>query len=382
MVIWCSDVLCQNESPCNGIPNNELVNNPAFCGSYFLCIENEIGLDGICPTETPVFNSVSRQCDTLANYFCEDISTSDPCVGLDNDVKVNNPESCGAYWTCIEQEIGLDGTCPVETPVFNTNTGQCDTLENYFCVDTSLPVPPSDPCTGLENDVKVNNPENCGAYWTCIEETAAIPGQCLGDLPVFNPTTGQCDTVENYECFDPEIPDRCYGKENGWFINDPSHCHAYFVCWNNRISLSGRCDGLNFNEAEQLCDWQYDCVAQPPTTTAPETTTVENETDDPEETTLADETTETPIDEEPETPSSPCPPTGIVNIMQPGSCVNYFMCINGVAVPRECQPTLQFDSEQGGCNREELVRCVRSECPIEDDIDNIIFVESPWSCSE
>lgn len=308
MVIWCSDVLCQNENPCADTVNNELVNNPAFCGNYFHCIEQEIGLDGNCPEETPVFNTITRQCDTLENYFCEDI------------------------------------------------------------VSTDAP----DPCTGLDNDVKVNNPESCGAYWTCIEETAALPGLCVGELPVFNPTTGQCDTVENYECFDEqipdeEVPDRCDGKENGWFINDPSHCHAYFVCWNNRISLSGRCNDLNFNEAEQLCDWQYQCISPPTTTAEPETTTVEIEIETP-----------TP---EPETDSR-CPASGIFNIMKPGSCVDYFLCINGIAMPRSCLPTLHFDSELGGCNREDVVRCLRNECPIKDEIDSIVFLESPWSCSE
>lgn len=313
MVIWCSDILCQDDNPCAGIGNNELVNNPAFCGNYFLCIENEIGLDGQCPEATPVFNTITRQCDTLENYFCEDIVT--------------------------------------------TTQG------------------PFDPCTGLGNDVKVNNPENCGAYWTCIDETAAIPGQCVGEIPIFNPTTGQCDTVENYECIDPEIPDGCNGKANGWFLNDPSHCFAYFVCWNNRISLSGRCDGLNFNEAEQLCDWQYECVSPPTTTAEPETTVAEIET------TTEVVTTEGPTDE-PDTSGPKCPPTGIVNIFQPGSCVNFFMCFNGVAIPQTCQPTLHFDSVLGGCNREEIVRCVRNECPIEDELDNIVFVESPWRCQE
>ncbi|CAO1424489.1 unnamed protein product [Diamesa hyperborea] len=83
----------------------------------------------------------------------------------------------------------------------------------------------------------------------------------------------------------------CAGRESG-FVNDFAGCRNYFSCVNG-FAFPMLCPaGLYFDEANQTCDLNVDCI--------------------------------------------PCPPTGNIFIRSPSSCSSYTICIAGTPLKREC----------------------------------------------
>lgn len=169
------------------------------------------------------------------------------------------------------------------------------------------------------------------------------------------------------------------------YLAHPNDCSSYIIC-DNPASL-GSCEEFYFNEEAQTCDYkenvQCDNVepepqpepepeTEPPTeaqttiiTTTTETTTTSTTaelvpqttlptTKEVEiETTLSSASTTSPLE------SVLCPEVSheIVFKADPDSCLNYYLCFNGVAMPMKCADNLHFNSEKQKCDFKENVRC-------------------------
>lgn len=397
-------------------------------------------------------NEKTRSCDHIQQKFAP-FNDVNPCDDLDQDDFVNNPASCSAFWVCVE-DVPIDVECPSETPNFNPAASECQTNEQYPCtddrdvdteppttevdtepstpevdtepstpqVDTDPPPPtttekeietettppeivtepattqaPFNPCATKPNGWFVNDPSSCPAYFLCWNHRPRR--QVCQDYLPFNEAEQMCDW--QFECVDgeettttaPTEPppfNPCANKKNGFFANDERSCSAFFLCW-NEVGHERNCeDNLPFNEKDQLCDWQFDCVDpitdEPNETTPSEVTpTTPKDGDSGEHTTTVkeseeDETTDPPTTVHPP-PTPNCPATGNVNIFHPGSCTKYWMCLSGVPHPRECADNLHFDSVQGGCNNIAAANCFRDICPIVDDPNNMVTHGSKTDCA-
>lgn len=211
----------------------------------------------------------------------------------------------------------------------------------------------------------------------------------------FNEEVQICDLPQNYPCTEgePVVPTTlappttteelldesnvCHNRPNGYFVNNPAHCAAYWIC-DHEQAFEGSClNDLNFNEELQVCDFQENFYC-------------ENSTDDDAET----DAPETPIGEDatttedaPTTTTTPglpfqCEADDIATYAIADSCTTYFLCFGGSVTIRKCAQGLHFDEVHGHCDLIERVRCLRGLCPAVNDADNIVTHPSENSCDE
>lgn len=156
------------------------------------------------------------------------LGQSDPpdCAEFPDEFFVNNPDNCRAYWFCQDALTPpRESMCP-EGFHFDQGEQICNLPENYPCEDpitTEDPTITEDPVTETTEAIDTDEPETVGP-----PETTPSPS--------------------------PPPLNRCEGRPNGHFLNDPTGCRSYFVCV-NEVAFTGQCDmGFNFNETMQLCD--------------------------------------------------------------------------------------------------------------------------------
>lgn len=72
-----------------------------------------------------------------------------------------------------------------------------------------------------------------------------------------------------------------------------------------------------------------------------------------------------------------CPSEGVHFYGKESSCSDYRVCINGVAVDRECAPTTLFDRRKNRCVPQEDAECEYLRCPL----TGTKIVADPSNCS-
>lgn len=75
-------------------------------------------------------------------------------------------------------------------------------------------------------------------------------------------------------------------------------------------------------------------------------------------------------------PCERCPSEGVFAFGTPNSCVEYTLCINGIALERECAPGTRFDRIQERCAPRESVQCDYLRCPE----SGRVIVADPSNC--
>lgn len=77
-----------------------------------------------------------------------------------------------------------------------------------------------------------------------------------------------------------------------------------------------------------------------------------------------------------------CPSNGVSKVPNPFSCTRYFMCYEGVAVPRNCSPGLYFSPSRLRCVRRADSDCLldNESCPAENDPQNVVFLPDQEDC--
>ena len=198
-----------------------------------------------------------------------------------------------------------------------------------------------DVCIGKEDFYMVNNPINCAAHWVCFDE---MPLETSCDEGFnFNEAEQLCDDPDNFPCI-KENESICKGLENGHFLNNPASCRAYWLCWEEE-AFSGECkEGLNFNEADQLCDNEenYPCANTEPM----------------------------------------CPNNNISFFEVENSCTEFNFCFAGSHTILSCAVGLHFDSKLNTCNFPSEVNCTRDMCPAVDAPGIVVTHPSPDNCNE
>lgn len=238
----------------------------------------------------------------------EPIAIAGPCTNQPNGSYVNSPTNCRAYYAC-SNGLAIAYLCPYGF-YFNEAKQLCDLPENVLCET-------------LNGDVTTETPPN----------TDATPG------PAPTAGTDVPGTTDETDIFDLI----CDGHPDGYLINNPISCQAFWRCTNG-MAIPGQCESaFNFNEPKQLCDHpaNYPCDNRPL-----------------------------------------CPPQGIHTYKKHNSCTEFYFCFAGFLTIRQCAPGLHFDSAKGQCNFPVLAECEESVCPLINDPDNIVTLPSKERCDE
>lgn len=149
-------------------------------------------------------------------------------------------------------------------------------------------------------------------------------------------TFGQSNENENHVV--------CKNSPDGYFVDNPMSCQAFWVCIGG-IGYLGLCEPeYNFNEERQLCD-SPDHFACPTT----------------------------PFE---------CPPSGIHFFGRHGSCTKYNFCFSGNLTVRECVNGLHYDVVRKTCDRPEIADCGGRKCPLLNDANNLVTHPAADSCEE
>lgn len=164
----------------------------------------------------------------------------------------------------------------------------------------------------------------------------------------------------------------CKDKPDGYFVDRPINCQAFWVCIAG-VGYPGYCEPeYNFNEEFQLCDLPEHFACDPPTTIEPT---------QPTPTTDATEPTPPTSEPEPEPPFD-CPPNGIHFSGKHGSCTKYNFCYSGNHTVRECVNGLHYNVERNACDLPTIANCAGRKCPLVNDADNLVTHHSANSCEE
>ncbi|XP_052873517.1 peritrophin-44-like [Anopheles cruzii] len=177
--------------------------------------------------------------------------------------------------------------------------------------------------------------------------------------------------------------DRCAGLPDGRFLTNFQQCNAFFSCFRGE-SIPGECpEGYVFSEAEQLCDfpWNVMCLICPENGDVPTLEPIDGQCSfytlcldgigfrrECAEGYLFDAVQGACFTaEEAQCDIGVCPsnlnPNVPVNLPNPIDCSQYFICLGGVAEPRQCAPTLLFDPIAQRCDVAENVECVEGSIP-------------------
>ncbi|ODN00761.1 hypothetical protein Ocin01_05920 [Orchesella cincta] len=160
----------------------------------------------------------------------------------------------------------------------------------------------------------------------------------------------------------------CSPTDEGSYYPHPD-CTKYYVCSVGNLIIAECGTGTVWNPEIEQCDFPYnvpECVGgtRPPedgsTTPRPTTTTAEPTTSSAASSTTTEATTTeaTSTTQGSTTPlPNGCPPVGVDKIPYPGSCVLYFICLDGEPHVTNCSEGLYFNPETKDCDQPQNVDC-------------------------
>ena len=176
-------------------------------------------------------------------------------------------------------------------------------------------------CVGVPDLTFVNDPSMCSKYFLCWNG-AAVSGWCPYPF-AFNPANSKCDHQDVIPCFLTHAETVCRGKPDKTFVSDPDSCTNWFRC-ENTFGVIGSCPpGFYFEPVMQVCDYpeNVDCHLGNP---------------DPM--------------------CLNASPTDFFPV--PGNCVNFFRCDDrGVLIEGSCPDGFKFNPFNSICDHPENVLC-------------------------
>jgi len=206
--------------------------------------------------------------------------------------------------------------------------------------------------------------ESCNHYVICMDGQTIHGQRCPDNFPDFEPTSQSCEISAACTNCSP------FGVQN---LPHPDNCSQFIECIMGTREIRECPEGLLFDRTVGNCNLAHNvyCPGEPvtpdPNPTYP--------TPDPTDTTLdpwpPTPTTEDPwppttIDPWPPTPTPPpggdlpvCSPVGgQIHHAHPTDCTRFFMCINGMLIPRQCESGLHWNQLRTVCDLPESANCL------------------------
>ncbi|XP_058985140.1 uncharacterized protein LOC101900380 isoform X11 [Musca domestica] len=311
------------------------------CAAYYKCCSNGWVAE-VCP-DNEYFNWETEACEFDAEHECREAA---PCK---TGEKYADPENCSAYyeccggvfkpqyceagylyasaeaecvldtknecWTDEEDDNGCNTDCPggYKNGTF-VEGDDCDTF--YICVNGELQLQScgygmyynnvsrscvadtdrtcwTNVCADEKNGVYLPVPKHCSMFYECMNGQSNALYCEEGDY--FNPDTSACEPDLNAVCYNP-----CAEVDKVMTLPHPN-CNQYYWC-NDKTTLVGTCPLGGFNASLGSCDASTSCSNY-------KCNGVPNYVPFPDE---KDKTL-------------------------------YYICINGVAVEKQCLPNQEFN---------------------------------------
>ncbi|WKY15658.1 hypothetical protein Q1695_000834 [Nippostrongylus brasiliensis] len=345
------------------------------CSVHFVSCNQGVATDMNCPAGL-LFDDVKGYCnypegECVKGSVAEDSPEEKPidCKGKKDGFYSNG---CSAKFVYCADEVASPMNCPPSL-VFNEKKGYCDYLEN--CSTTSVPAPapipvvppqsspaaqPSIDCKGKKDGYYSNG---CSADFVYCVDGVASPMTCPPSL-VFNEKKGYCDYLENCSTTSvpapapiPVVPPQsssaaqpsidCKGKKDGYYSNG---CSADFVYCVDGVASPMTCPpSLVFNEKKGYCDYLENCS----TTSVPAPAPIP--VVPPQSSSAAQYAPPAPSK-----PSIDC--KGKKDGYYSNGCsADFVYCVDGVASPMTCPPSLVFNEKKGYCDY--LENCSTTSVP-------------------
>jgi hypothetical protein len=182
--------------------------------------------------------------------------------------------------------------------------------------------PFSCPETGVH---QLPNPDSCEDYYLCVNGNE-MERTCPNGLH-FSPHLGVCADAASAGCDGWECP---ADSTEVSFIPNSEDCEAYFICFGGNKMPMTCSNNQHWSITENACMSANDANC--------------------------------PFEVSRQFNDGNCPATGIVSVPDPESCENFFLCVNGMALPRQCSPGLHFSRTAGTCVHPDVAECVLQVC--------------------
>ena len=215
------------------------------------------------------------------------------------------------------------------------------------------PEEPSDdescPAEGIK---QISHPDSCEKYILCVGgnkfERRCAPGFH------FSRNLRNCVASDIAEC--KERKWECPAESDGSlvFIPNKENCAKYYLCFNgDQIPLSCA-DGLHWSTDNEVCVDKKKAGCD--------------------------------FEDEEEDDIESCPAEGVKQISHPDNCEKFILCVGGNKFQRNCAPGLHFSRKSRTCEAADVAGCKnfdnKLECPDKDDLDELVFLPSPETCSK
>lgn len=205
------------------------------------------------------------------------------------------------------------------------------------------------PAEGIK---QISHPDSCDKYILCIGGNK-IERRCAPGFH-FSRELRNCVAPEIAECEErkwscPEEDD----LGNLVFIPNEESCSKYYLCFGgDQIPLSCA-EGLHWSIEDEMCVDKKKAGCD-----------FEEEEDDIEV----------------------CPESGVKQISHPDNCEKFILCVGGNKFERNCAPGFHFSRKTRTCEVAEEAGCKdfdsKLQCPDNDDLDELVFLPSPETCSK
>ncbi|XP_058122286.1 peritrophin-1-like [Anopheles ziemanni] len=154
-----------------------------------------------------------------------------------------------------------------------------------------------------------------------------------------------------------ETSSMCEGKEINSFVPDPENCSKFFQC-NGDTFIHGSCPTGMFYHQQDVCSFDdSDCSSstEPPTTSSSSSTT--DETNVTSSTGIPEKSTTTAASTDPGQRCADVDPNRPHFIKSPTQCSEYYICVDGKAIPGQCPDNMLFNAEMEYCDFPDNVDC-------------------------
>ena len=202
------------------------------------------------------------------------------------------------------------------------------------------------------------------AFWNCAD-IEITPNNGATKAPAGRRTTEPTSYAEVQTLAPTTTMTSC--AAGAAFIRDETDCSKYFQCSNSIAYLKQCPNGLVFNMLG-YCDWPENVSCKAPiTTNAPVSTKAPVSTNAPVSTkaplsTNAPLSTKAPVSTNaPVSNNEPCNGGGFI-VSNPSDCSKFFICSNGIAIPKSCTDGLVFNP-QWFCDWPRNVNCGETRSP-------------------
>ncbi|XP_077256946.1 uncharacterized protein LOC143894503 isoform X1 [Temnothorax americanus] len=336
-------------------PEGRAFQHDTDCSAYYLCSNGEKILrhcmEGLHFNVTiQTCDYPQKSCDLNRSPPITDLNTCPPAGSFIETVFLSHECECTQYYQCIDEKRVLR-SCPSGLH-FDSVRQICNEPTEVKCVDYTISTTPRTISTTISTTKAIGKPRItcppkgssesarfphsclCNQYYECVEGDKILRTCPIGKY--FDDAKEVCNSAAKMKCqphpsYNYLIDD--YDTEcspDGRAFQHEISCTEYYLCYKGEKILKSCEEGLHFNVSLQTCDYPQkkgcDLIFSPMPTIA----------------------------------LGICPPADSVEkVLLPHNCdcTQYYECVDGEQVLRDCSGGLHYDHVRQICNEPTEAKC-------------------------